>query len=105
MAVPLEQPRAIVPLDELPNHLPRLVERREVVQVQTLLFQRPDPALHDPVALRLAHITRRGPDPKPPELAQKLMRRVLWPPVHPQPQAECDLRRVPAVRALDATLP
>jgi hypothetical protein len=45
MAVPLEQPLPIVPLDELPDHQPRFVERREVVEVEAFLFQRPDPAL------------------------------------------------------------
>ncbi len=72
------------------------------MQVQTFLLQRPDPALHDPVALGLAHITRRGPDPEPAELAQELMGRVLRPVVHPQPQAERDLRRIRAVRLADA---
>jgi len=56
MAVPLKEPLPVVALDELTNHLPGFVERREVMQVQTLLFQRPQPALHDPVALRFAHV-------------------------------------------------
>src|SRR5712692_5188701 len=102
MAVPLEQPRPIVPLDELPNHQPRFVERREVVEVEAFLFQRPDPALHDPVALRLADVARARPDPEPAQLTQELVRRVLRAPVHAEPQAERDLRGVVAVGTLHA---
>lgn len=46
VAVPFEQPLVLISLDELSDQLPRLVERREVVEVQTLFLQRPDPAFH-----------------------------------------------------------
>jgi hypothetical protein len=43
MAVPLEQPLPTVPLDELPDCVPRLVERRELVAGRAFLPQRSDP--------------------------------------------------------------
>src|SRR5260370_5531896 len=100
MAVPLEQPLCVVALDELRDHPPRFVERREVVEVQALLFQRPDPALHDPVAFGLPDVARARPDPEPAQLAEELVRRVLRAPIHAQPQAERDLPGIVAVGAL-----
>ncbi len=49
MTVPFGEPLTVVRFDELPNHLSRFLDRLEVVQVQTLLLQRPNPTLHDPV--------------------------------------------------------
>jgi len=43
MAVPLEQPRGVIALNEGADHLPCFVERREVVQIEALLLQRLEP--------------------------------------------------------------
>ena len=52
--MPLEKPAVVVALDEGPDHFPGLLEGFEVVQVDALLLERPDEALGDAVALRLA---------------------------------------------------
>ncbi len=41
MAVPFEQPLLVIPLNKLADDLSRLVQCGEVVQVEALLFQRP----------------------------------------------------------------
>ena len=56
--MPLEEPAVVVALDEGPDHLSGLLEGFEVVQMDALLLERPDEALGDAVALRLAHVGR-----------------------------------------------
>ncbi len=60
MTVSLDEPLPIVALDNLTNHLPHFAERVEIVQVQTLLFQRPDPPFPNPVALGVERRPRSG---------------------------------------------
>ena len=51
MAVPFDQPVPVVLRDELTNRLPHLVQRLEVVQVQTFLLRRLHEAFDDAVDL------------------------------------------------------
>ncbi len=67
MVVPLDQPLTVVQLDEGPDDLAGLLEALEVVQVQALLLEGPDPTLNDPVALRFSHVGRGRSDPEPPQ--------------------------------------
>ena len=69
----LEQPLAVEPLDEGADHPARLLEVRELVQVQALLLQRPDPALDAAVAFGLPDVARARPDPEPRQLAEELV--------------------------------
>ena len=70
------------------------------VQVQALLLQRSNPALHDAVAFRLPDIARGGANAEPGQFTEKLMRRVLRPPIHAEPQPQRDLRGILSVRPL-----
>ncbi len=78
-----------------PDHLPRLLERLEVVQAQALLLQRADEPLHDAVALGLAHVRRRGADAEPLDLRLERPRTVLRAPVVPEAEPGGTPRREP----------
>ena len=84
MAVPFNEPLTIVRLDKLADHLPRLLRRREVVQIQTLLLQRPNPPLQDAITVGLADVARRSANAELAEFTEELMRGVLRAPVHPE---------------------
>ena len=99
MTVPFDKPLTIVPLDKFPDHLARFRECLEIVQGQTLFCERPNPPLHDPVALGLTHVPRRRANAEPGEFTEKLVHRILRPPVHPESKAERDLGRVAPMRA------
>ena len=99
-----EKPLFVVALDESPDDLASLLQRFEVMQVQTLLFQRAHPTLDDTVALWLAHVAWRRADPEPVQLTEKLMGRVLRPPVVTQTETQGDRSGVTAEMLAD-TLP
>ena len=69
--MPLEEPAVVVALGEGPDHSSGLLER-------------PNEALRDAVALRLAHVGRRGADAEPSDLGLELPCPVLRAPVVPK---------------------
>ena len=72
---------------KVPITAPGLLEIVEVVQVGALLRERPDEALGDTVALRLAHIGGCRADAESPDLGLELPRPELRAPVVPQAEA------------------
>src|SRR3989442_6826895 len=91
MPEPLDQPLGVVALDELTDDRARLGQRRELVQVEALLLQRPHESFRDAVALRLADVGRRDRDAEPFPLVDPGVGDVLRPPITPQAQAARDL--------------
>src|SRR5690349_3540995 len=81
MAEALDQPLGVVPCDELTDDLLRLLEARELVQVDALLLERAHEALDDAVALGLAHVGRRDRAPEPLHLVDPGVGDILRPPV------------------------
>src|SRR5215831_4541996 len=53
---PLDEPLAVVAIDELRDHSAGLLERLEAVEVEALLLQGPHEALDDTIALRFADV-------------------------------------------------
>lgn len=94
VTVPLDEPLLVVVLHERTDGAARPLEAREVVQVEALLLQRPEPSLHDPVASRFADVDRAGPDVEPRELAGESLGGVLRAPVVPKPESLGDLRLI-----------
>src|SRR5438477_49585 len=80
----LHDPLPVVARDERADHLARLLQVAELVQVETLLLQRPHEPLRAPVALRLADERRRVGEAPALDLVHEGVRRVLTPPVVPQ---------------------
>ena len=61
-----------------------------MVQMDALFLERPDEALRDAVALRLANVGGRGADAEPFDLGLELPCPVLRPPVVPQTEPQGD---------------
>src|SRR5438477_8603884 len=88
----LHDPLPVVAGDERADRLARLLQVAELVQVETLLLQRPHEPLRAPVALGLADERRRVGEAPALDLVHEGVRRVLTPPVVPQGPAQGDLR-------------
>src|SRR2546428_9304434 len=96
MAEPLDEPLGVVAGDELGDEPLRLGERWKLMEVETLLLQRPHEALDDAVALRLADVGRRDRHPQPLHLVDPRIRDVLRAPVTPDPEPARDVLAEPA---------
>ena len=75
--MPFDEPLPVVSLDEGAYCLARFLEVLEVVQLEVLLLEWPQPPLRHSVALRLPDVGRAGPDAEPFELVGEPVRRVL----------------------------
>lgn len=75
--MPLEEPTAVVALDELSDDLASLFEAVEVVEIEAFLLERAHEPLCHAVTLGLADVGGCRADPEPPKLALELMGRVL----------------------------
>src|SRR5215831_7011892 len=88
---PLDEPLAVVAIDELRDHSTGLLERLEAVEVETLLLQGPHEALDDAIAFGLADVRRRDRDPQPLHLVDPRVGDVLRPPVAADREAPGDV--------------
>lgn len=83
----------VVPLDEGADDRASLGESLEAMQPDALFIQRPDEALEDAVALRLADERVAVRDPQPRELAAEGVRDLLRSPIAPHRDAARDVLR------------
>ena len=83
MAEPLDEPLGVVASDELADDCARFGQRREAMQVEALLLQRPHEAFRHAVALRLADVRRRDRHPEPLHLVDPGVGDILRAPVAP----------------------
>jgi hypothetical protein len=93
MAEALDEPLGIVAGDELADDRTRVGQRREAMQVEALLLQRPHEALRHTVALRLADVRRRDRHPEPLHLVDPGVGDVLRTPVTADLEAPGDVLR------------
>src|SRR5512145_1108896 len=81
VAEALDQPLVVVAGDERRDHLPRVLQRLEPMQVEALLLERSHEALDDAVTLGLAYVRGRDRDPQPLHLVDPRVGDVLRAPV------------------------
>src|SRR5204862_5329661 len=102
MVVALDEPFAVVALDEGRDLALGVREIREAMQPQALLLQGAHEALDDAVALWLADERRRVLNAQPPQLRAEGMGGVLWPPVRADRQPARHVLADAAERVADA---
>ena len=98
----LDQPCRVVPLDELSDDPPRLVQALELMQVDALLLEGPHEALGDPVALWFADVGRRDGAAQPLHFVDPGVGDVLRAPVAADRQAAGDILAEPSEGVADA---
>jgi hypothetical protein len=91
MAVPLDEPGAVVAVDEAGHGLAELIDGVVQLCPQTLLLEGADPALSAAVGLRLTQERRAVGDPEPGQRAGEVGRAVLRAPVVAQLKAAGDV--------------
>src|SRR5512146_2756946 len=97
MAEALDEPLGVVARDERADDRARLGQRREAMQVEALLLQRPHEALRHAVALRLADVGRRDRDAEPLHLVDPGVGDVLRAPITAQAEPARDVFAEPPV--------
>src|SRR5262249_19394659 len=102
MAEALDQPLGVVTGDEGADDLLRLLEARELVQVDALLLERAHEALGDAVALRFPDVRRRDRAPQPLHFVDPGVGDVLRAPVTPDGQTARHVLTEPAEGVVDA---
>src|SRR5215813_14113564 len=102
MAMPPDQPLAVVALPEGEQGLAEGLDRGEVLHPEELFFQGPDEALGTAVALRFPHEGRAARDPQEAQLGLEVIAHELAAMILPQRQPGGDLLAVGAEVGLDA---